>query len=320
MINTTDVKQHVSKRINMKLIICVIFSFFAALGTLTYGYKFAEYFPLQNTALISYLGVVFAICAMLANMMLGTYSLISMKNKKNQKIYFHILLLSLASAIPYGFLCYFGYQKILPAIVNIPISMMVVIVNTGIGYTAIQNLWLNMKTTLEKSTTKTSHHYAATVINSLGFFIGFSISIMTYLAASSGITELLIHYNLTTLVKYNAGFILAILSWIPCAALFAHANQTVASELYAKVKHFKKFLHSINKTSLALLVFCICSGSSLTQMTADSFAPTKQIPEFFKADYIQMLVQYLIPIALLSSSALNYFSLTRFFSQLKNNH
>jgi hypothetical protein len=308
----------ISKRINYKLIICVIFSFISALGTLTYGYHFAKYFQLQNTLLLLYVGVIFAICAMLANMMLGTYSLVNMQNRKGQKIHFDILFLSTASAIPYGFLCYFGYQNILPAIVNITISMIVVIVNTGIGYTAIHNLSQNMKTIFVKSPGRKRQNIAMIVVQTAGFLIGLTISIMPYLAASSGITELFIHFNLTTLVNYKVGFILAILSWIPCAALFAHANQIVAGELYAKVIHFKKFLRSVNKSSVALFIFCLCSASALTQMTADSFSPTKQIPEFFKADYIQMLVQYIIPIALLSSSALNYFSLTKFFSHFKN--
>jgi hypothetical protein len=313
---TTNIKKSFLNSINKKLIVCIILSFFAALGTVSYGYQFAKYLQPPSTAMQMSLGAIFALSAMLANMMLGTYSLLNIKSKNNQKIQLPILLVSSVGAIPYGFLCYFGYQNVLPSVVNIAIGSIVVIVNAGIGYTAIQNLWLSVKKSLTKKTADKTPKMK-TAIQVIGFSIGFAISLLTYLAASSGITDLFIHYKLDTLVEYKAGFLLAILAWIPPAALFANANQVVAGELYDKIGDFQKFLRSINKTSLAFFIFCLCSGTAIAQMTADSFAPSKNIPEIFKAEMIQFLVQYLIPISLLSSAALNYFSINKFFENVK---
>jgi hypothetical protein len=319
MTNSRTAKSSILERINAKLLLCMTLSFFAALGTVSYGYQFAKYLQPQNQIFLIGAGVIFALSAFLANMMLGTYSLLNIKNNKNNKIQFPILALSSVGAVPYGFLCYFGYQNVLPAIINISISIIVVLVNAGIGYTAIQNLWLNLKSSFAKSTNKKSSSISKIVIQSLGFFVGLAISLLTYLAASSGITDLLSHYNLTTLVDYHVGFQLAILSWIPCAALFANANQVVAGELYDKVGNFKKFVKSINWSTVGFFIFCLCSGTAIAQMTSDSFSPDKQIPEMFKADVIQMMVVYLIPVSLFSSAALNYFSINKFFDNIKKN-
>jgi hypothetical protein len=307
---------NVMQHFNKKLITCIILSFFAALGTVSYGYQFAKYLQPHSTVVLMSVGAIFAMCAMLANMMLGTYSLMNIKSENNQKIQLPILLVSSVGAIPYGFLCFFGYQNISPSIVNISISSIVVIVNAGIGYTAIQNLWFNLQKMFTKSAGNNTPKMKI-IVQLVGFIIGLAISLLTYMAASSGITDLFIHYHLTTLVEYKAGFILAILSWIPCAALFANANQEVAGELYDKVGNFNKFLKSINKFSVAFFLFCLCSGTAIAQMMAVSFAPDKNIPEVFKADMIQILVQYLIPIALFSSAALNYFSINKFLENVK---
>jgi hypothetical protein len=156
------------------------------------------------------------------------------------------------------------------------------------------------------------------IVRVLGFVVGLAISLVTYLAASSGITDLLIHYNQTLLLQYNTGFILAILSWIPCAALFANANQIVAGDLYKKVADIKAFVKGISLTNILFLLYCLASGTAIAQMTSDSFDPEKNIPEFFKVDFVQFIVQhYLISIALISSAALNYFSIQKLIHNLK---
>jgi hypothetical protein len=315
MSNTLTNKLGFWERISRKLLFCVVLSFFAALATLSYGYQFVNYFPLENKYIILYVGAIFGISSMLANVMLGTYSLMNIKTKKIQA---SILTVSSVGALPYGFLSFFAYQNVLPSIANIFLSSIVVIVNAGIGYTAFQNLWDNIKNLFKKSATKTPTAYSKVFVVTLGFLIGTLISVLTYLAACSGITDLLIQFNQTTLVKYHAGYILAILSWLPCAALFANANQAVALNLYTKISHFKKFVTGISKSNVAFFIFCLCSGTAIAQMVTDSFATTKHIPEFFRADYVLALVQYIVPVALLSSAALNYFAIDNLFKNFKD--
>jgi hypothetical protein len=313
----TEAVNHVKAQPNTvitKVLISAVLSFFAALGTVPYGYQFAEMFGIPNPTFLLTFGVIFALCASLANMMLGTYSLLNIKTKKTEKINKNIILVSTLGSVPYGFLCYFGYQNTLPSLANIAISVIVVVVNAGIGYTAIKNLMISYK---EMMSTPNKQGGDVAFVRIIGFLIGIAISLVTYLAASSGITDLLIHFNQTTLVQYHLGFILAILSWIPCAALFANANQTVAGELYTNVKDFRTFLKSVNFINILFLLFCLASGTAIAQMTASSFSPEKNIPALFKADIVQFIVQhYLIITALFSSAALNYFSIKKLFPNL----
>jgi hypothetical protein len=304
------------KLIFNKIFICTLLSFFAALGTLSYGYNFPKYFTIANTTVAVSLGIVCAACAMLANMMLGTYSLLHMKN--GDSINNHTLLISFLGSIPYGFLCYFGYQNILTFSINVTISVIVVIVNTGIGYTAIKTLFASASNTLKNPPSKKKLFSLEYLLRTIGFIIGLAISSITYLAASSGATDLLIHYNQVTLLHYHVGFILAIISWIPCAALFANANQIVAGELYLKVSQFRKFVSGINTNTMLFFLFWLCSGAAIAQMTAESFSPAKQIPLIFKDEVIQFIVQhYLIITAMFSSAALNYFSINKLVLHIK---
>jgi hypothetical protein len=244
---------------------------------------------------------------------------LNMRGDNKDKVDLRVLTLSTVGSVPYGFLCYFGYQNTLPLVINVTISVIVVIVNAGIGYTAIRNLFITTKRLLVRS----SHAESTTTkpeaaVRCLGFIVGVAISLVTYLAACSGITDLFTHYGLNTLVHYNAGYILAISSWIPCMALFANANQIVAGELFVKLSDFKKFVKGISLSNIAFLAFCLASGTAIAQMTADSFDPAKTIPGFFKVEAIQFLVQhYLIIIALFSSAALNYFSIAKLLQRMK---
>jgi hypothetical protein len=302
-----------------KVTFCLTLSFCSALGTIPYGYRFAEYFGWNNLAFSIVFGTLFAATAVIANMMLGTYSLLNMRGDNKDKVDLRVLTLSTVGSVPYGFLCYFGYQNTLPLVINVTISVIVVIVNAGIGYTAIRNLFITTKRLLVRS----SHAESTTTkpeaaVRCLGFIVGVAISLVTYLAACSGITDLFTHYGLNTLVHYNAGYILAISSWIPCMALFANANQIVAGELFVKLSDFKKFVKGISLSNIAFLAFCLASGTAIAQMTADSFDPAKTIPGFFKVEAIQFLVQhYLIIIALFSSAALNYFSIAKLLQRMK---
>jgi hypothetical protein len=319
LIQTQNRKGILMDMIFNKVTYCLTLSFFSALGTIPYGYRFAEYFGWDNLAFSVVFGSIFAATAVIANMMLGTYSLLNMRGENKDKVDWRVLMLSTIGSIPYGFLCYFGYQNTLPLVINVTISVIVVIVNAGIGYTAIRNLLVTTKRLLVKSShTESKTTKPEAVFRCLGFVIGVAISLVTYLAACSGITDLFNHYGLTTLVHYDMGYILAVSSWIPCMALFANANQIVAGELFVKLMDFKKFIKGINLSNVAFLCFCLASGTAIAQMTADSFNPAKNIPDFFKIDFIQFLVQhYLIMIAMFSSAALNYFSISKLLQRMR---
>jgi hypothetical protein len=278
MLTTTIFKKrNWVKIIFNKFSLCLFLSSFAALGVLSYAYHFSHYLGISNQFLASSLGALCALCAMLANTMLGTYSLLTIKTSRSEKSDLKILGLSTLGSIPYGFLCYSGYQNILPATINIVISVIVVVVNAGIGYTAIKNVLISVKSKKNKKKVSVYEYF----IRGLGLLVGLIVSVTMYLATCHGVNELLIAYHLSSLVHYKVGFIFALISWLPIAVLFANANQTVAGELYQKCKHPKKLIQSTRIISMGIILFCLFSGAAIAQMMDESFDPAKKIPTIF---------------------------------------
>ena len=306
------------KMMNIKFIVCSFLSLIAATGVITYGYHFTEFLGNSKNLFIVSLGILFASTSMLANLLLGTYSLATMKNKKSDSIDLRILAVSGVGSIPYGFLCFFGYQNILNNVVNVVLSIIVVLVNAGIGYTAIKSVLESLKNYFGKKATRQKISLPEQAVRLVGMMIGSIISLTMYLATCSGITDLLRDYDYPKLVDLKVGFILAVISWLPVAVLFANANQQVAASLFSELCNIKKMLKNIHIVNLIVIILCIFSGTAIAKMLVDAFNPSKQIPAFFKLENIQYLANnYLIILALLSSAALNYFSLNKFYEFIK---
>jgi hypothetical protein len=244
--------------------------------------------------------------------MLGTYSLLMMKARKSEKINLVILATSLLGSVPYGFLCFFGYQQILPATLNIALSVIVVVVNAGIGYTAIKSVVGSLKDYFGKKNLRRKLPVVEQIYRSIGILVGIVISTTMYLATCHGLTHLLAHFHFDALVAMNAGYYLAFISWIPVAALFANGNQTVANELYQNIRKFSQTVSATTTFSVLFILFCLLSGSAISTMMRDAYDNSKDIPGVFKMDFIQFTVNhYLIVVALISSAALNYFAINK---------
>ena len=299
------------KILNAKTIICLILSTFAASGVILYGYHYPELFHLKNSYLLILLGVICSATATTANIMLGTYSLLTMKQKASDKIVLWILATSLIGSVPYGFLCYFSYEKNLPLLFDVILSIIVVIVNAGIGYTALKNVFSSLVKHFGKKQLIKKIPFAEIMIRCFGVLVGIVVSIIMYLATCHGLNDLFNKFDFKNAVDSHVSFYIAIISWIPVAALFANGNQTVANSIYQSVSDLKRALQKLTFATVLLLIYCLFSGSSIAMMMADTFDKTKQIPSFFKNENILFIVNhYLLYLALLSSAALNYFAIT----------
>jgi tetrahydromethanopterin S-methyltransferase subunit F len=296
------------KKWDIRILTFFIFSSMAATGVILYAYNFPKLIHVSQPVFGIFFGVLCVAASMLANIVLGTYSLLNMRSDQSEKINWIIIIISFVGSIPYGFLCYFSYQKLLPVIFDINLSIIIVIVNTGIGYTAIKNVIKNIKI---NSTAKKKITHGERSSRIIGMCIGILISVTMYLATCNGITSLLMTYKFDSLVKIHAGYFFAVISWLPVAALFANGNQSVAHEIFLVLTKGKREAGTKSKYyHIALAIFCMLSGTSLAAMMVASFDSTKLIPHFFKHDYIQYAVNhYLLVLALFSSAALNYFAI-----------
>jgi hypothetical protein len=104
----------------------------------------------------------------------------------------------------------------------------------------------------------------------------------------------------------NLPYGLAIMTWIPNAALFAHATQATAISLYKTLPQAWQHCKNQHLSDWLFFIATLCSGSSYGQITMDFLNPNTPIPMLFKADWVQMSLPLVVPIAVLSSAMVNY--------------
>jgi hypothetical protein len=299
------------KKNSLKLILIGVGSFIAALGTISYGFRFATIFNNYSYFLFLVIGCIFAVTAFLANAALGASSLLNVNIKQKLINPFYLAVGSIVSAIPYGFICYFGYEQHLPFVVNLILSLTVVVINAGIAYSAIYNfLTERFNSSRQKNSTKIS------IIPQIGFIIGFLVSVTIYTATVHGLTNLLMTINGNRTRAFYTACILGIFAWVPFAALFSNSTRVVCEKICIYIKQNSSKIASINKFNLIILVIAIGSGGSFAQIAIDFFDPNREIPLFFKNEIIQTFIyNFLIPCAFFSSSAVNYLALQKLYQR-----
>jgi hypothetical protein len=290
---------------NFKIIGVYFAAALAAIATFPYGYKFSYIFSIENHFLQMAVGGLLGTVAMLANMALGAYSLLKIDIKSNKTHAVYIFILSILGSIPLGFLCFFGYSSILPIIINIILSLVVIFVNTGINYTAINSLLKNLL-----GNKKNKFLHGRFVAKMVGFAIGICASSVSYLATAHGLSSLFISYNWSRATSQDLGVYLAIIAWLPFAALYSNATQLAGERLYGFFTQFKRSLKKISTVDILILLFSLLSGSAFAQMVIEFFNPAYYIPMWFKSSLIQLLVMpLLMPLTLLAAATVNYFAL-----------
>ncbi len=298
--------KNVKNRKIYKIAGCLLTSGVASLGTIPYGYFFAGFLIKISPVFAFVSGILFAATAAIANIALGTYSLLSFRfHQKNIPI-FYLLCISFISAISAGCMNFFAYAKMLPLIINSIMTAAVIITNAAIASVALYNTVINL------------HQNKNCNINTLYFLMrwtGFTIGVLTsftaYVASAHGISQLLTNY-IQSAVANHIAFFISIIIWLPAAALFGNSVQLCFESLFFWIKKFPKNIVLLNKNKLIILLFSLLSSSSFTQITITFFDVKMNIPYFLKTGSVQFFIHYfIIPFSMLSSCFVNYLALTR---------
>lgn len=289
-----------------KILISALFATIASLSTFLYGFRFAEHYLALSSYSLLIIGFLLGLIATAANIILGTYSLVKIRVSHYDKRNLLYLIISFLGAIPVGFICYFGYRDLISTKLNIEISLIVLCVNAGIYYTAINNM---VKTSKRfKHLLKIDHlnDKVGLFYYTFAILTGFIVSLIGFFAASTGINNLLITTHHYLLLHYKLDYLFAFITWAPFAALFINANYAVAHEMLHKMADNLTVVlnHKIRNT--VIIIFCLCSGSSLAEMAFEIFNNATLI----NGHVFELLINYcLVPLALFSSAAVNYYSI-----------
>ncbi|MCC2666295.1 MAG: hypothetical protein K0S63_211 [Gammaproteobacteria bacterium] len=301
----------------VKLLLVFSASAIAAAATFPYGYKFAALFHLNSPALHLLLAYLLGGVAWLANMTLGAYSLLNIKKEKQTQNFFLMMILSIFGAVPMGFFSYAAYKSTLPSSLNVLNSLIVIIVNTGINYTALFNLLKSGKELIKKMG-EHAINGVRFLFCTVGGTIGAIVSLTAYLATTDGLAHILLHYHLTPSLSLQIAAILAIIIWIPFGALYVNSTQAVVAKIYNFFSEEEHAFRKIKFFNIIFIVFALMAGTAFAQMVLDFYHPHNMVPVFFKLPFIQAIAANgLMPLALLSSAAVNYFALVEMIRYFK---
>ncbi len=285
-----------------KKTICLLSASISSLGTVPYGYQFASFLIKYSNELAVIVGVILAVTAAVANTALGTYSLLQFNLNKHKNIRNYLLPISAVSAISFGFMNFFAYQKLLPLTINVVASIAVVLTNAAIAYVALLNV-------MDHFQAQERNVFLKTCIKWAGFALGATVSLTTYAAAGHGLHQFM---------NSELAFTISIIIWIPNAALFGHATSLCCETCYTWLSHFTKNISHIHKIQMWIFIIALLSAASYTQVAITFFNPKMNIPELFKLNSIQYFIyHFLVPATFFASFSLNYLALFRIMAQKK---
>ena len=304
-------------RNRIKYTLIIFSSAIAAIGTYPYARDFASsVFPTPWAFLLG--TFLFVPAALFANMALGTFSLLdSLRTSKDMSILklIFISLIALLASSAVGFICFVGYRSTLPLQLNLLISMMVVLVNAAIGFSAINNaanhfFVKRVERSVKNDSTRTERYLINLTI--VGAFI---TSCIFYLATMDGLLSIALHYHYLNPPVHMASHLLSIIVWLPDAALFIYASSITVGQSY---RSFRQNGLSLSLMSCGILIIAISSGSALAQMALEFFDAEKKIPGIFRhiSSYDTLVFYCIMPIAFIISAAVNAFALSNAFSRL----
>ncbi len=309
----------------MKQKIQFIFILFGAtissLGTYPYAKEFSNSI-LENHNFSLLIAGILVPAAVSANIALGTYSLqntMAQTKENNFSRTFFVILISALSALSTGFICFVGYHSKLPVYLNFLISAMVVIVNAGIGFSAINNAlndfsnqsW-NMSNIFNAKKKKTFKSFLSiiTIISAL------MVTLTAYFASTHGLTTIVERFQISSPVVYKMIYPLAILIWLPGAVLFANGSRATVAKIYDSITHSR-----INFSYLTIIItlVAIASGSAYAQMALEFFDSGKNIPVFFKeiSKHYNFIFYFFMPAAFIISAIVNGYALDKLVKGLK---
>lgn len=297
----------------IQLAFIIMSSIIASLGTYPYAKDFSHTL-FNNHPLSLLIASIFVPAAVSANIALGAYSISNSIEQSRESTFARnalVIVICSIAALSTGFLCFVGYYSKLPLTINIAMSTMVVLVNIGIGFSAIN-------TALKDFSSKNRYRKisGSFIRNPVKFFLTLLIILSTllvtltaFLASTHGINMLLSHTNINPKTKPIITNTLALLIWTPTAVLFVNAAKTTFIKIYDSFSNRKI---KLSFTSLIIILIAIASGSAYAQMALEFFDECKCIPEIFKkiSTHYDFVFYGIMPLAFLVSASVNAYALT----------
>lgn len=293
--------------------VAIFMAAIASLGTMPYGFQFAHVFTLSNNHLYILFGSLFAITAAIANTALGTYSILNIKPNFHKKATL-LIIISFASTIPIACMCYFAYIKLVPLYINVITTMAVTLINTGIAYTAIENLMIELK-----QSQFIRYQLMDVFVRTIGFMLGIGASLAACMAAIHGLNELFNYVLIDTDKQFifHLACIIGFGSWLPIAILYANSMQIILSKLYHSFAS-RKLNFQLDFFNLLVFFIAVFAGTSFAQIAIMFFNTNMHIPDIFKIPSIQVFIyHFLIPISYIANIGVNYLALKNVFATFK---
>lgn len=307
-------------------LLIIISAIVASLGTYPYAKDFSHSL-FNNHTLSLFIAGIFVPAAVSANIALGVYSLndtLVQSRKENGLRTLLIIAICLLAALSNGFMCFVGYYDRLNVFTNILLSLAVVSVNTGIGFSAINNA-LNDLTHLTKpnSGKKIKRAFkqdpAKQFLSLVVMLSALLVTLTAYLASTHGLSMLLEQTSLSVDMIKKISYITAIVIWLPGAALFANGSRITLLKLY---EGFKSKRLKFSYVSMGIILIAIASGSAYAQMALEFFNTSKFIPNIFKdlASHVNFVFYVIMPLAFIISGTVNAYALENLRKETAKNY
>lgn len=294
----------------------------ASLGTYPYAKDFSHSI-FNNHTLSLLVTSIFVPAAVSANMALGVYSLHdSLAQRRTIKLTRNIIITIICSiaSLSTGFLCFIGYSSRLTLLTNLILSSTVVVVNIGIGFSAMNNA-INDLTDMKKTNNLKSIKIAfkrrpiKIVLALITIISALLVTLTAYLASTHGLQLALSNLNMLSPINIEKiSYFIAIIIWLPGAVLFANGSRITILKMYDAVCNRKlKFSY----ITYFIMVIAIASGSAYAGMALEFFDTSKEIPNIFKtlASHYNFVFYGIIPLAFFISAVVNGYALENLWKQ-----
>lgn len=302
-------------KLKIQYLLILISAVVASLGTYPYAKDFSHTL-FNNHTLSLFIASIFVPAAVSANIALGVYSIndtIAQSKRENRVHNLLIISICSISALATGFMCFVGYYTRLPFLANLFLSIMVVTVNIGIGFSAMNKALKDFSQISKSNKSKTvkmepKGKSLRILISILIVLSALVVTLTAYLASAHGLRMLLGHTALNTDTVKHISYLTAILIWLPNATLFANGSRITILKIYDSISR-KNFQFSY--LSIFIIIIAVASGSAYAQMSLEFFDACKFIPGVFKnvARHYNFVFYGIMPLAFLISAVVNGYAL-----------
>lgn len=303
-------------------ILIFIGAMMASLGTYPYAKDFSHSI-FNNHTLSLLIASIFVPAAVSANMALGVYSLhdsLAQRRTINLTRNVIITIICTIASLSTGFLCFIGYSSQLSLTTNLFLSGAVVVVNIGIGFSAMNNA-INDLNDIKRTNNLKSIKIAIKrrpikiILGIITVLCALFVTLTAYLASTHGLQLALENLNKFSSVSIeNISYLIAIIIWLPGAVLFANGSRITVLKIYDALCRGKLRFSYI---TYFIMIIAIASGSAYAGMALEFFDSSKDIPNLFRkiSNHYNFVFYGIAPLAFFISAVVNGYALENLWKE-----